>query len=249
MQQAVRSDAAPRHRTTFALAVMADASQLLQTVLGALGGGAVALGVAAFLGRRFIELQTSKALERYRSELQQRSEALKAELSIYAHEQSVGLSRLDEQRSAAIQRIYGIATQWQDVYLEICKPSLPNFPAAQMGLQHRYNLATKLLSVSEELSVAARDAAILFNEGSYSVIAQFGSKAMDLACGFLDRTFGHVDMAVDPDYEALFETFDQEREILLDDAKGEFAEVQQLLVEEFRVLMNAKRPASEAGSR
>ena len=92
---------------------------MLEIFFTALGGTGAALAIAAFLGKRFLDLQVSKAIEKYKSELEQRSAALKTELSIYAHEQNVGLSRLDEQRSKAIQDIYGLAMKWHDIYLEI----------------------------------------------------------------------------------------------------------------------------------
>ena len=92
---------------------------MLEIFLTAFGGTAAALALAAYLGREFIKLQTSKAIERYRSELEQKSATLKTELSIYAHEQNVGLSRLDEQRSKAIQKIYGLAMRWHDISMEI----------------------------------------------------------------------------------------------------------------------------------
>ena len=98
---------------------------LLEVFLTAFGGTAAALLVAAYLGRSFIQLQVSRAIEKYKAELQQKSEVLKTELSIYAHEQNVGLSRIDEQRSQAIQEIYGLAMKWHELFLQIAQPYAP----------------------------------------------------------------------------------------------------------------------------
>ncbi|WP_170003769.1 hypothetical protein, partial [Marinobacter profundi] len=193
------------------------------------------------LGREFIRLQISKAIERYRSELEQKSATLKTELSIYAHEQNVGLSRLDEQRSKAIQKIYGLAMRWHDVYMEICQPDEPSFPTAEMKLQKYYNWSTNLVKAAEDISVESRDSAIFFQQDSYAVIANFGMAAMDLSCEFYDNTFGKVDMSKDPDYNVLFPMIEQERRSLASTSQEEFKQLRDLLVAEFRKLMKAER--------
>ena len=214
---------------------------MLEIFLTAFGGSATALALAAFLARKFIDLQVSKALERYKSELEQKSAALKTELSIYAHEQNVGLSRIDEQRSNAIQEIYGLATKWHEIYLEICRPEEPNFPTADMKLQQYYNWSTNLIKAAEDLSIKVRDSAIFFQEDSSIVIGRFGRAAMNISCQFYDDTFGKVDMSKDPQYDALFPLIERERRNLASSTEGEFSHLRDLLIEEFRKLMKAER--------
>ena len=214
---------------------------MLEVFLTAFGGAAAALALAAYLGRKFIDIQASKALERYRSELEQKSATLKTELSIYAHEQNVGLSRIDDQRSRAIQEIYGLAMKWHDIYLEICQPSEPSFPKAEMKLQQYYNWSTNLVKAAEDISVKVRDSAIFFQQDSYAVIGKFGMAAMDLSCQFYDNTFGKVNMSKDPEYDVFFPLIEQERKALASTSQEEFSRLQNLLVAEFRKLMKAER--------
>ncbi len=214
---------------------------MLETFLTAFGGTATALAIAAFLGKRFIDFQVSKATERYKSELEQRSAMLKTELSIYAHEQNVGLSRLDEQRSKAIQEIYGLAMRWHDIYMEICQPNEPNWPDDQMKLQQYYNWATSLVKEAEEISIKVRDSAIFFQQSSYEIVSRFGMAAMELSCGFYDKTFGKVDISKELNPDELFPMIEAERKALSEASRDEFARLRDTLVCEFRKLMKAER--------
>jgi hypothetical protein len=80
---------------------------------GGVGAGAAVL-VFKFLGQRLVEQALAKNLETHRAELEQRTERLKAELSIYAHEHSVARSRVDVHRAEAIARIHGAMINWAE---------------------------------------------------------------------------------------------------------------------------------------
>lgn len=214
---------------------------LLETFLTAFGGTTVALAIAAYLGRTFIDLQESRAVEKYKSELQQKSEVLKSELSIYAHEQSIGLSRLDEQRSQAIKEIYAVANKWQELFLEIARPNPPMKLPPDSQLKRYRNLAQNFVKVAEELSVKGRDNAIFFQEESYEIVARFGMAAMDLSCAFYDQTFGKVDKSKEPSYDELFPMIEKERTALRNSPKEDFGKLNNLLLAEFRRLMKADR--------
>lgn len=214
---------------------------LVDVFLTAAGGTATVLAIAAFLGRSFINLQVSRAIEKYKAELQQKSEVLKTELSIYAHEQNVGLSRLDEQRSQAIKEIYAVANKWQELFLDIARPNPPRRLPPDLQLKRYLNLAQNFVKVAEDLSVRSRDNAIFFQQESYEIIARFGMAAMDLSCAFYDQTFGKVDMSKDPNYDELFPMIERERVALRDTPKEDFGRLQSLLVAEFRRLMKAER--------
>ena len=139
---------------------------LIWTFFSAFGGTAAMLALAWLLFERFVDIQVAKAIETHKAALEQKSSVLKTELSIYAHEQNVGLSRLDEQRSQAIQALYGLVTKWHELCLEITQPNEPRFPDPEMKLRRYYNLATSLGKISEDLSIKTRDTAILFQQAS-----------------------------------------------------------------------------------
>ena len=214
---------------------------LVDVFLTAFGGTAAALAVAAYLGRSFINLQVSRAIEKYKAGLQQKSEVLKTELSIYAHEQSVGLSRLDEQRSQAIKEIYAVANKWQELFLEITRPNPPLKLPPELQLKRYLSLAKNLVNTAESLSIKSRDNAIFFQQESYEIIARFGMAAMDLSCAFYDKTFGKVDKSKDLNYDELSPMIENERAVLRDAPKEDFGQLQSLLLAEFRRLMKADR--------
>jgi hypothetical protein len=100
-------------------------SAFLEYFLGAIGGAVVALGVVASLFNRFMDIQVSRAIESHKAELTERTEALKTELSIYAHEQTVGLSRIDAQRSESIRTIWKTLVEWHETFLKITVTCTP----------------------------------------------------------------------------------------------------------------------------
>ena len=59
-----------------------------------------------FLGEKIISHRLAKDLERYKIELTERTDVLKTQLSIFSHEQTVAISRVDSQRSEAIHKVY-----------------------------------------------------------------------------------------------------------------------------------------------
>lgn len=81
--------------------------QLLNdTIIPVLTGGGVAWAVSGYLSKKLIEQKLKKELELYKSELSHRADALKTNLSIYAQEQTIALTRVDEQRAAVIHDIF-----------------------------------------------------------------------------------------------------------------------------------------------
>lgn len=213
----------------------------IEGLLSAFGGAAVALAVAAYLGRRFLDIQVSRVTEKYKADLEQKSAILKTELSIYAHEQNVGISRLDQQRSDAIRAIFGLVTKWHEVYLEIIKPNEPNIPPESQAKRY-CDLSKALVKVAEEISVVSRDSAIYFQETSYEIIGRFGMAAMELSCAFYDNTFGKLDcLEGSNSVDELLRLIAQERNILAEKSMDGFEQASTLLIHEFRLLMKAER--------
>jgi len=176
--------------------------EFIEVLLGAFGGATVALAVVAYLGRRFLDIQVSRATEKYKAELEQKSAILKTELSIYAHEQNVGISRLDQQRSDAIRTIFGLVTKWHDKFLQITISEEPNLSLEYQA--KRYSALSKtLISAAEDITIALWNNAIFFQHSSYEVIGGFGIAAMELSCAFYDNTFGKTDYPNDDSIKEL----------------------------------------------
>ena len=209
--------------------------------------GAVSGLVVAALFRYFMDIQVKKVVAKYEAALTDHTEALKTDLSIHAHETTIGLTRLEELRAKAIQEIYTLIIAWQELFLEITQPNLPQRANDERQLLQLVNWSQNLVKESEKLSIKVRDSALFFDEQSYQVIAKYGKLTTDLSIDFYDTTFGAWDKSKEPDYPALFKSFDTERVKLRENAKGEYDKAQKTLVVEFRKLVKAERTQKVAG--
>lgn len=213
----------------------------------AIGGASVALAAAWFLSKKFISLQVKKALQKYQFELDQKSAALKTELSIYAHEQSVGLTRLDAQRSEAIIEIYALIMHWHEVYLEIFKPVENSFKTPVHKKQQYYNWSKDLVEIADEISKVVTKHAIYFEQASYEKLVKFGQEATNLSCDIYDETFGKVDISTEVDTPRLFQLLDSVR-AAKQNLPPALVESRSILISEFRKLMSAEKMSRGQGS-
>jgi hypothetical protein len=234
--------AAARH--TVALAGQAKHPTMIEYFLSAIGGAAVALAAAWYLSKEFISLQIKKALQKSQFELDQKSAALKAELSIYAHEQSVGLTRLDAQRSEAIKEIHELMMHWHEVYMEIFKPVENNYKTPIQRRQQYYTWSRGLVEVADAFSKVVTKNAIYFEQSSYEKLARFGQQATNLSCDIYDETFGKVNVSAEADTQRLLELIDAVR-AAKKDLPPDLIESRAMLVSEFRKLMSAEKVRDE----
>ena len=221
---------------------------LLEYFLGAIGGGVVALGAAAFLFRHWLKYRLARELESYRTELAQKTEVLKAQLSIYAHEQNVGLTRIDAQRSEAILSIWALLGDWQEVFLDLTAPNRKLEQDAVRAIQRYQEWARSLMSISDKLSISVRNRAIFFDQGAYEAIARYGSTVSDITNDFYAETFEGVDLAAVTDHSAVLKRVQEAREKLRESAKSQVNELRRVLVHEFRVLMKAEKVSANPAS-
>lgn len=70
-------------------------------------------GVVYFLAKKIVEQRLSKDIETYKSELSEKTDTLKSQLSIYAHEQNIVATRIDGQRADAIKSVYKAICEWK----------------------------------------------------------------------------------------------------------------------------------------
>lgn len=232
---------------------------LLGSFLGAIGGGAVALAAAAWLFRQWLKQQLAKEIESYKTELAQRTEVLKTELSIFAHEQNVGLTRIDAQRSEAILSLWNILGAWHEVFLDLTAPNQRLVQDPPRAIQRYQEWSRKQMGLSDRLSFKVRERAIFFQQSSYAAIAKCGMAVSEVTNDFYAATYEGVDLAAVGDAAAFLTIVEHERERLRELAKDNVTELRSALAYEFRVLMKAekasatplmqpigrKRPASE----
>lgn len=198
-------------------------------------------GAVFFLFRRFMEIQVQKAINQHKDGLDRRASQLKTDLDIYAHERTVGLTRLDELRAAAIQELYAIAMRWHELFIDITQPELPMHPVPNLQITRMIDWIDRLALIADELSVKVRDTAIFFDEESYRVVASFGQAAARLSLDFRAASKDQWDMTRDPVYDELVANFEAARAALRDAYGDEFKNASDALVREFRRLMRAER--------
>lgn len=224
----------------FQLAVAATSmTEIMRDLISAIGGAGVALAIAAFLGRQWLRLQIDKALEAYKASLAQRAEVLKTELSIYAHEQNVGLTRIDAQRSEAILSLWAILSHWEEAFLDLTAPN-GKLEADALEAIHRYlGWAQELMRLSDKLSVEVRNREILFDEVAYSTIARYGLAVSTVTNDFYAQSYEGIDISRIGDVNGFLARVREARDRLRESARNTVTELRRALSNEFRVLMRA----------
>lgn len=204
-----------------------------------------------FLLPRWFDHTLSKAIETHKDQLVQKTQVLKTDLSIYAHEQNVGLSRIDTQRSEAILDLWTLFCEWQDVFLDITAPNNKlNQNLSNASIEYR-KYAWKLVAASDELSLAARRCAIFFDQTTYQVIAGYGLAITEASCNFNDQVgFDDGSMKTSQDINARFDLIKQacdNLKVVL--TEKNLYEYRCNLINEFRSLMKAEKNVNHsAGS-
>jgi|GEM_PF-3039437 len=221
----------------------------LDLILSAVGGATVAVAAAAWLFRKWLAHRLSVELETHKAQLAQKSEVLKTELSIYAHEQNVGLSRIDAQRSDAILAVWAVLSEWDDVFIDITAPNQKLNQDMTRALPKYQEWARKLMCLSNTLSVEVRNRAILVDQATYEVIARCGKSITDVTTDFYAASFEGVDLHATTDLASLFSRVQQARETLQSAAATNVNEFRSALVYAFRVLMKAEKVANTAFER
>lgn len=203
--------------------------------------GFLSTGAAYYLYKRFLDIQVQKAVDKHKTDLERKTNALKSELDIYAHERTIGLTRLEELRATAIREIFAIVIEWQEAFLNITAPNLPKSPVPERQVQRLVNWSESLARIGDRLSIKVRDTSIYFDEESYAVVAHFGSVATDLGLDFRAATFDQWGKGKEMNVDEMIATFEPARQKLRTVYKDEGAVAQRLLVRDFRRLMKAER--------
>jgi hypothetical protein len=212
---------------------------ILEIIISAAGGAGIALSAAAWLFRTWITQRFSIELEERKGQLTQKTEVLKTELSIYAHEQSVGLSRIDAQRSEALLAIWAVVTQWHDVFLDLTAPNERLGLDVPTALEKYQEWARSLMTLSDKLSIEVRNRTILLSKPTFEVIAKCGAAISDVTNDFYAASFEAVNLEEPDDKNSLFDRVQHARHALRAAAVSNVNELRDALVVEFRRVMKA----------
>lgn len=215
----------------------ADAFALIATT------GVFSTVAAYYLFNRFMDIQVQKAIDKHRTALDQKVASLKTDLDIYAHERTIGLTRLEELRAGAIQELYSLMIKWQEMFLEITAPSLYISPVSNMHKHRLINWSQNLAAIGDKMSIKVRDTALYFDLESYKVIATFGQTATKLGLDLRAATFDKWTAGDEPALDQMNADFEVARTALRNAYKGENEYAQDAVIKEFRRLMKADRIA------
>lgn len=154
-------------------------------LLPSIAGGGTGILTVVYLSKKLLEQQLSKDIERYKSELKEKTEVLKTGLSIYTHEQNVSLSRIDAQRAEAVAKIYSALRSWINPATMILNGCSVECASEEMHVLY-FKQYTKLAYVaSKDLGKEVADHAIYFDEDDYKLLIELTESCLNCVSPFL----------------------------------------------------------------
>lgn len=210
--------------------------EFLKYLVGAISGSAVSLAIVAYLGRKWLSHQLDKGLLRYKHDLDVKTEILKNDLSLFAHEQNVGISRIDLQRADAIKDIYSAIVDWGIVVNSLNFPPKSGYSLTEEYLSF-YNQSTKRLSDTfQNLTKKIISNAIYLNSQTYEnlqkvlkLLAQYSTIIHVAIESTIDSTIENKVKNIEDQIAQAKSVYDNE----IDPIRGQ-------LVDEFRKLLKAQ---------
>ncbi len=158
---------------------------ITELIVASGAGGVVAFALAQFLGKTFVRHELDKSLHSFDARLTQKTESLKTELSIYAHEQNVAVSRLDAQRAKAIQDVYAALRAWTGPASAIAAGSPLREADDEAELEFYLTHAEQAHQSGKALADALSDNAIYFDLELYGTLAALSTECMTSIARFL----------------------------------------------------------------
>ncbi len=145
---------------------------LTEFLLSIIGGSSAAILVVAFLGKRLVINKLLKDLEKYKNQLTEKTESLKFQLSIYAHEQNVSLSRIDSQRSEAIIKLYSAMCAWHTCAIELLEEHPLIDPVEENRYSYFIEVARRAKRSGDNLTQELLNQAIYFDEETFNKLSE-----------------------------------------------------------------------------
>ena len=216
----------------------------ITVALPALSGGGAGWALVHFFGQRIVDHRLSKDLERYREELKENTEVLKSQLSIYAHEQTIAISRVDTQRSEAIRNIYACIRNVINPVSSIVAGSPIQNGTPTDSAQYYFACAQQAQDAIGVLSNKLADSAIYFDNHTYVKIIAFVKAAMGTTGMYLDSMSPLV--AKSEPAENVLAIAEQGRPLVKEKFESTMKPAAAELIDIFRVQLGIERPIAGA---
>lgn len=192
-------------------------------------------GAVYFLGKKIVEQALSKDIEKYRTELTQKTEALKSQLSIYAHEQNVVASRIDVQRADAIKNVYAALCAWRSPTEQLigdCPVLDPDPEFEETEFTYYLARARESYSAGMVLITQLENQAIYFDAAFYERLAATIHRITDVVTAIVKCIDDGITVGVD--YEDIVPEAMRQREELKAAYVAEFTPLFVEIINEFR---------------
>jgi hypothetical protein len=213
----------------------------LTLIGGIFGGGFSGFAAARYLATRFIEHRLAKDLEQYRNELAERTESLKTQLSIRAHEESVTITRVDLQRSTAVAAVYAAISDWRRKLVPLVQPPPPDQPSVNETVKFYAASAERALVAADAVRTTLIEHAIYFDLATYEKIFQLVSDARRMTENFLNPIRSALDDGTLP--ERILGSIEVSRARTLSWFEKYNEPLQAELLADFRRLVGSERAA------
>ncbi|BCS53455.1 hypothetical protein [Geobacter sp. SVR] len=160
-------------------------SVIKEVFLPGAAGAVAAIAALKYLSSKFVEQQLSKDLEKHKTELSQRTESLKTQLSIYAHEQNVATSRVDGQKAEAIKNVYSAIRGWINPTTIIISGCPLVNASEENEFQFYSKTAEEAHAAAKKLADVLADHAIYFDEETYRELYEMSIICLEATAYFL----------------------------------------------------------------
>ena len=219
---------------------------LTSVVLPAFVGGGAAWALLHFFGQRLVDHRLSKDLEKYRVELGERTETLKMQLSIFAHEQNVAASRVDVQRANAISKVYACIRDVINPVSSIVSGSPIMNGTEEQSVQFYLENARIAHASCGVLVNTLADLAIYFDNETYVKIVALAKVSMDASGKYLDSLIPLV--ANGRSAKEILQVAEAGRVPLRDQVQRQLTVQAKQLTSQFREQLGIERPKNSGKS-
>jgi hypothetical protein len=215
------------------------------TILASIvGGGFAGAGVAGYLARKLVEHRLEKDLERFKTELSERTEALKTQLSIRAHEESTALTRVDAERARAIASVFRGFRRWARPTIRLIAGTGGDVAGDEARILFLEAQGDAALSAVDRLLHSIADYAIYFEPETYQLLARVGTDTTKVTHRFIGRVRHARAIGLGP--SATFAAVDQARQELAESYSATIVPNMNTLTEEFRRLLRTTRDSGDS---
>lgn len=211
-----------------------DFNFLREIVLPSIVGGGTAFAALKYLSKSFLQHRLKKDIEAFKTELQEKTEFLKTNLSIYANEQSISFQRVDKQRANAIH----------EIYQNICDSS---FALTQLtvGPDKKDSIDKQILFYSTKaldlydrntkMNETLRKFAIYFDNETYVMINDYFTTITNINRDFLNSVSNVKFGQISP------EKLEQEREKISQVLNEKLLPIHQKTIDNFRYVLGVEK--------